>query len=434
MCLVIIKETLVIYHSHKIRIISLCNFFFGIFLCGLPAIYYYDPPIHFDTVNILVGFINTCVCFVMLQCGYRFIQIRRRKKIVKTYRVKIGLLAFVLVAISISALILYSSGYGGINGLMMSGNLIRSSNIQSTNSLTFFKHFIPLSIVASLLLYNYIFVLKQNNYKNISFWAQLIFLFIPSIIISYIYILANDGRLLAGMYIVFFILISIKHKYEFVGIPFKILLVASLFWLCLAWSLMIGSETIMVGYRHGNVSDSSDLGLRESVIHELSFIVTGTDKSIEKIDYTSFSQFMIINDFTNGLFAWLPTSLKPTKFDDVWDLNTNYINPSLIGQAPTCIVAQSYYDLGLLGIIIIPFFWGGMIKKLEGWLNGCHDVFMNTIYMVIAFYIAKTMVYFSLYNFMMNVFFIFLSWLVYKALSHKNAKVQYKIVQQKRLL
>ena len=89
------------------------------------------------------------------------------------------------------------------------------------------------------------------------------------------------------------------------------------------------------------------------------------------------------------------------------------------GQSPTSILAQSIYDLGFLGVLLIPCIYGFVIRKIENKLESYgSNIFYNTIYIVLGFYLAKGIVYFSMYNIMMNIFFIVAACIIYKVL-HK---------------
>jgi len=408
--------------THSILMISLNNIFFAFFLCGFPALYFSEVKYSPDFSMQLMSFVLTLISYISIQYGYVSVK-TKPKKSEKYKKCNITKLASVLMIISVVSLIMYASGYGGIASLMVQANSIRSSNLISENSYTFFKHFIPLTIIASLLVYNAIFV--ERTVKNpLRFWLLFFLLLVPSVIISIVYIIANDGRALAGMYLIFFILIAIKYLYDNRKITLTKLFGYLGCSLILGWIFIIGSEALMEQARGGVVAGGveDNNGFSEKLIKEFSFLVSGLLSSIEYIDYTT-DRYMFFNDTMNGVFAWLPTSLKPIQLPDVWDINTELIDNTAYGQYPTSIVAQSYYDLGILGVILIPMLWGKFIKIIENFFSNHKNIIFSTLYMVVAFYFGKSMLYFSLYNIMMNIFFIVMTFIIYKFLNRRTVTV-----------
>lgn len=419
MFMILAREVRIIKRTHKINILSLCNIFFSLLICGTSSVYYWNPPEKYSYDIVIFGLLLTNICFLFFQIGYNSCRFKSRFKRKQSTTFKhIWLFSICLLLISGASLYLYASGYGGIENLMMSGNLIRASNIQSENSYTFFKHFIPVSIITTLLIYNVVFIRKQKTTKYVDTILGILFLFIPSFVISLIYIVANDGRMMAGVYFLFFVLIWIRDRYESGKVSLRRMAIIGSIWICIGGTAIIGSEKIMSESRGVHATETaSENSFREGIIKEFSFIVKGENAAISYINY-DIDRYMIANDLVNGIFAWLPTSLKPIKLTDVWDFNTNYIDSSTIGQSPTSIVAQSYYDLGLLGVVLIPLLWGRLIHFVEFSFGNDKNVFISTVYTISMFYFAKSIPYFSLYNIMMNVFFIVLAFIVYRFLNN----------------
>lgn len=176
--------------------------------------------------------------------------------------------------------------------------------------------------------------------------------------------------------------------------------------------LIIESENIFNLFRDRDVI-SHDNSALDILLSEFNFIYVGLHTSIlHTLD--SNTNFLLINDLANGAFAWLPTSLKPIIMEDVWDYNTKLINDGGYGQSPVNIVAQSFYDLGLIGVFIIPLIYTYIIGKFEKIFKKDYSTIGLVFFTVLAFYLGKGMAYFSLYNLMMNLFFIFFSWCIYK--------------------
>ncbi len=409
--------------DRRISFASFCFTFFAIFCCIVPGLTLWYGDLsrcrNHSEWYAFITYILTFAVYIFLYLGYNLGDSKHQSKylVLQIHNKHYGnsniiLYASVLLLISIISLLIYSSGYGGILQTMLLGGQIRGSFIQSSNSYAFFKHLIPLSIISSLLIYTNLFIFYKKSYLFIKYC-----LFILSFIVSIVYIAANDGRLLAGIYILLFIIINIKYKYEKLHVSIKKIAFTSLFVSILIFTLIIGSEYILNSFR-GYEGSTTDQSVFDVILSEFNFVYVGLYTAIINIlEYDS--AFLLLNDITNGLFAWFPTSIKPIIMDDVWDINTALINDGGYGQSPVNIVGQSFYDLGFIGICIIPFIYAFILGRLNVFFKNDLSTIGLVFFSVTAFYLGKSMVYFSLYNIMMNIFFIVLSWFLYKILFSK---------------
>lgn len=413
--------------SHRISIMTLCKLMYIVGFAVIPIITYAVYLNGYRASTLLydgymwthfIIFICTVVAYCTMKFGYKIKQRKPKKKSNQDY-VKMIMLMTLLLIISVISLSFWASGFGGINELITNANSIRAGFIKSSSNKAFFKHFVPMSMIVSFIAFNYLFI--DKNYKRKISTIYVFFTFIVSIFISIIFILANDGRMLAGVYIILFCLLLIKNEYEvknknLKSISFKILILS-----ILAIIIIINADSIFGVIKGNTVVTSTSVEERNifsSLAYEFSFTLTGIQQAI--ITYVNgTSKLTIINDVINGVFAWLPTSFKPFICVDVWDYNTALMNTGVYGQSPTSILAQSIYDLGFLGVLLIPCIYGFVIRKIENKLESYgSNIFYNTIYIVLGFYLAKGIVYFSMYNIMMNIFFIVAACIIYKVL-HK---------------
>lgn len=401
--------------SRKITFGTFCFSFFAVFCCIIPGLTIWDGDlsrcIRHSEFYAAISYFITLICCISAYLGYNtgrsHYKSKRKERLDDINSRNITATAVILLIISIISLYLYTSGYGGIIQTMMSGGQIRASFIQSENQFTFFKHFIPLSIISSLLIYTDIFIKK--NKKKIFFK---ILLLIVSIIISLIYIMANDGRLLAGIYLLLFIIINLKYKFEVKRTSLKKMIFGGLFVCVIIFFVIIQSESWFSAIRNVTSVSTDKRTILDTILGEFNFIYVGLHTAIY-YQINSNIDFVIVNDFVNGLFAWLPTSLKPIIYEDVWDFNTKLINDGGYGQSPVNIVGQSVYDLGLIGAFLIPFLYTYIVGKLENIFINNYSTVGLVFFCVIGFYLGKAMMYSSFYNIMMNVFFIAIAWMVY---------------------
>jgi len=416
---VISKEVRRVAGSNRIKMITICGAIYGILCCIIPGlILFNEKGIQCQSSNNLIPLYSlflTIVCYISLQIGYKFGgRETKEEETTKIYSVNNMLLtATIFLIISVFALYQWSSGYGGITQTIMLGSQIRASSVLSHNAFTFFKHFVPLSILSSLLIFTECLILKKRTH-NIIYKTYAFLIFTVSVIISLIYIIANDGRTLAGAYILFYVLIFIKYKFE---IEEKSIVRISIILLCVVgiiWTIIIKSEEWFAIYRQEDYDiENSRGGFINTLLSEFSFIYTSLYNAIAE-SFNSTYVYTICNDFVNGIFAWLPTSLKPLTYIDVWDYNTKLINTGGYGQIPVNIVGQTYYDLGILGVMLIPAIYAWIIRKIEIKLDNDKMTTLGlVIYVVLGFYFGKSMAYFSVYNIMINIFYIVIGLLLY---------------------
>lgn len=421
----IISIVIKIARSRKLSIMNMCSAMYIVLLGIVPAIIllgYTDglrvtSGIYFAKQHIWTFYLQ----FVLTVLGYLFIHLGYRLKIKDSNEYtgfseqKTLFVSVIFTVLSLISLILWASGYGGVVGLIAKANQIRAGFVSSANSFTFFKHFVPLSLMASWMLFN---VLIRKGARGLLRKIGVLLLLGCDITLSIIYIQANDGRMLLAVYVFLFFVLFFKYQYEVKYANITPTLIKFGIAFIVAISILFNADAILSVIKNETYESSGNSNIVETLSKEFSFIVSGTQNAMIE-DSTGNGKLMIVNDIVNGAFAWLPTSLKPIILEDVWDYNTRILNTGGYGQSPTSIVAQSIYDLSFLGIIIIPVIYGMLIKKFEKVLEKRRgNVFYDTVYVVLGYYLCKGIPYFSFYNIMMNTFSIFIAIFIYNTV-HK---------------
>ncbi|WP_407854714.1 hypothetical protein [Enterococcus faecium] len=235
--------------------------------------------------------------------------------------------------------------------------------------------------------------------------------------------------MLAGIYLFLFCLLIVKNDYEVKGKQLSGILLKMMLLIVITIAIILASDgifSLMRGTGISEISDKSGRSLVVTMAKEFNFIPTSLQQAL--ISHADGSVGLTIgNDIINGIFAWLPTSLKPIALADVWDINTSLIHSGVYGQSPTSIVAQSVYDLGYIGVLIIPAFYGFIIRRVEKFLDSYeNNMFSTTVYIVIGFYLAKGIAYFSFSNIMMNIFFVVLGCVIYWVIQHVTINRSYQ--------
>ncbi len=425
--LVVITIVVKIARNRRISIMNMCSAMYAILLCIVPALILLGyanglrvaSGILFEERTIWTFYLQfafTAMGYFFLHVGYMVKQ--KKCKPYNFFTNSNGLLiSMIFSAISMISLNLWASGYGGIDSLILNANQIRAGWVTSTNSFAFFKHFVPLSLLTSWMLFN---MLIRKEVKGFFGKFGVMILLLCNVALSNIYIQANDGRMLLAVYVFLYFVLYLKYKFETKQANIAPMLLKFGIVFIVVISILFNADAILGEMRNGTYESGNDSDIITTVSREFSFILSGTQNALIK-DLSGEGKLMIMNDVVNGVFAWLPTSLKPIMMEDVWDYNTRSINTGEYGQLPTSIIGQSIYDLGLLGIILLPFIYGVIIKKVEMVLEGRKEnIFYNTVYVVLGYYLCKGIPYFSFYNIMINTFFIFIAILIYNTVHKKN--------------
>lgn len=413
-----------IARQHKLSIMHMCSVMYIATLFVVPAIILfgyinrgiYPSGISFDDCDLWTFYVQmflTIIVYIFLHLGYMVKQ-RSVEQYFTNKNQHILFNAIIFSVISMVSLVLWASGYGGITELVANANRIRAGRLLSSNSFTFFKHFVPLSLLATWMLFNLI-IRKEIQNSYMKFWAGMLLL--GDTVLSSIYIQANDGRLLLMVFGLMFFLIYFKYQYEIRSAKTSSMMLKASIILFASTFIIFNADAILSMMREEISVELESIQLIKNISGEFAFIISGTQRSLLQFASTDF-KWMIGNDIINGVFAWLPTSMKPIILEDVWDYNTGLLWTGGYGQTPTSIVAQSVYDMGMLGVIMIPFIYGIFIKKVELILEKRKgNIFYDTVYLVLGFYICKGIPYFSIYNIMINTFFVVIAIFIYKIIT-----------------
>lgn len=375
--------------------------------------------INFDTdgiLNLLYSTFLTIIGFISLLIGYSGRTLSSKgllstddleaikmnhDKIEWQYNVRNTILtAWICLAIGCVSLFLWAHAYGSIWNLIVIANKVRSSAGGVSNSLAFFKR--PAAIVQVCALIFFATFIKETafNLRKISALVG----FILASGATYLYLLANDGRLTIVLFLIGLIWIAIGQR-EIKHIGRYMILLILIF--ITGFILLANMDNITSFLRYGNWNSESKTNILSSFLSELSFITVGNQTAILN-RFNGKVGFTIIDDIMTGVCAWLPSSLKIGSFQDVWNINTNlyYGNSSIPhGQSPCGFIAQGYYDLGIVGVILIGFLIGYMVKKFQYiWLSAKLNVFWLGISGALIASFIRLIPYCSMYDFILGLF------------------------------
>ena len=379
---------------------------------------------------LLYYYLYALLCFIVVTLAYygriKQLQLDDRRPISKKNKYQDSLLptvAWICLAIGMCSLYLWSKAYGSIFILMQKANSVRSGYGGVTNSFAFFKH--PAKVVMLCTMLFLTLILKGNPTKKITVRSISDFVgFILSSICSYLYLIANDGRLtimifLLALFWMFFAGKKIKHASRAILVGCVVIALGLL--------LLLQMDNITRYIRTGVwISENSGEKVTELIIRELGFLPQGGQTSIlsawnGKVGLTA------VDDLITGVFAWIPTKFKPSGFDDVWNTNTILIYGDLSvlhGQAPCSIVTQAYYDLRFAGIILFGILLGNFVRKVDDWKPSEDAMVKYAVKANIMEMLFRAVPYFSMFDIVLGFFPLLVVIVIYRAVAIVKHAIQ----------
>lgn len=368
--IILIAQIRIITRIRRIRIFNFSNLMFAFVYGFLPAIIlfrniYGNSTYEIDTsdkgiVSLAVATALSVVVHLCMNLAYN--GTKARKKIAEVSDDVAISSGFVMLVIGWLSLIIWTRADGGIFNFITHADGIRAGYYQLNNPFAFLEHITRILLFAGCLLFS-AWMQQQDLIRKIK-------LFIPAIaglIGAFLFISAWDSRAAFGFFFLMIILVHIEYRVsikqkvartEFIKLA--VILVAILI-------LMVGSQTIMNSFRVGAyVSAGRSLNVFDIIETEFGFVLKTQQAVIGNVMHGTTS-LQIFNDVINALFAWVPSRFIPFELPQtLWRYNTLLVSGTTIhGTVPSDILSSSISDLWLVGIIIIPFFYGRFLKRLD---------------------------------------------------------------------
>lgn len=383
---------------------------------GKIALLYYEFLCVIGFVSLFVGYAGRYLSRNGLLSRYdvKVTQVQRQKN-GKSYEPHIEkdiicLTAWLCLFIGVVSLYLWARAYGSIFNLIQIANRVRSGRGNVQNSLAFFKR--PATLVEMSAFIFFVLIVQE---KRLTKRMVIYFLgFLISLVSSGLYLFASDGRLGMVLFVMGFI-------WAFVFLhPIRNLrkaLLKTAFILVLALIALYYMDGITYYIRNGVwPADYASSSTFHMILDELMFIpVSGQLAIMSRAE--GHIGFTIWDDLITGVCAWLPSSLKISGFRDVWDINTELWNVRfpISGQMPCNMISQGYYDLGIIGVILLCFGFGKVAGKFQRvlmetnmdnpfWIAVSARVMMRFVYEV---------PYCSIYSFVLGLFGVAVAILIY---------------------
>lgn len=428
--IIIISETLHIRKIRALYLISYVRLFYSVIYGLTPgAIYTYVYSNGSDATNMAyidftsAGVEQLWILFVLSVIAYLFLNLGYLK--VKKSRISLAsvernhertitdrnlfISAILMLILGFVSLMLWTKAFGGPLGILPYANDLRSGRDTGIyNPFSFFMKLCQFTMFASYLFY--ILWLKQKRLSTL-------FLFVASVIPSFLYIFANSGRMLLAIYSVTFIVLYEGHKrintlatkrksnYIKYGVLAFVALV-----------IMSAGEPIIAMFQYGEIrAFNMQLNPLQILRDEFFFpSVSGQTAIIAHKEGTVSYRFFI--DIISGVLAWFPSRLRPDGIERLEVVNTLlHSGTMLYGGLPTDLISVCIYDLGYVGVAIIPFILGVTIRTIQARFDRkVRTDYVNLLFFLTGFYLLKAVAYADFANIMSNIFYVVMGYLLIK--------------------
>lgn len=290
---------------------------------------------------------------------------------------KIEITAFILTILGWICLYLWTKAYGNIFGIFKYASRIRAGVVEISNSYTFLKWFCQFLLISSLLYFSKIIDGTIPFTKKIPF----LILFIFSFFGSFIYMVAHDGRNVIMSFFIAIFLNILHNKTQ----SKKSRTVSIIFIFCLGIiSILLFENLDNISYAIRNNSDFSfnNINIFDLLVKEFGCVYMNINNTLYRF-VSNNTSFQLLNQIISIFFVFIPNRFKPAYVINLYSYNSHFY-PSYHGTIPPDILSASLYLLGFIGLLIVPFICGRLIKKLDLWFQKNENVFYRQIYYLLV--------------------------------------------------
>jgi oligosaccharide repeat unit polymerase len=340
---------------------------------------YWALPVHVqtyygfkDTILYSTPIIFIIISYVFVVFGYFFLNKNKAKnkiiyKEVYIHDSKILSLGMVSFIVSFFSLAYYTYSLNGIKEAILLAEYARSINSNFQDSFMFLRLFQPFILCSfyCFLLLKYRMSSEADSKGKIRNLFTM-FMFLLTLILSVYYLLITASRSQILIFIIVVLLFRNKKRKIRQFITIGILIIVG----------FVYGDSILTFLQTGqytpdqSIEDSMQINLSKFVVQTIyPFInITMVPTFVSGIaDFRFFGDFIfiwIINMLPGGLLGLFGIR----EIQPLWSVNTNNFN-SITGGIPVDLISSGYYQLGIIGIILLSFIFGLIIKRLDNFFT-----------------------------------------------------------------
>ncbi|MFW5434177.1 hypothetical protein [Paenibacillus apiarius] len=262
-----------------------------------------------------------------------------------------------IACIGLISFVIYTSSIGGLSKLFEYAILLRSGTDFIETKWLFFKNLSTFIMVASLCFFA---LAKEAERSRIRAWSRLCFLLTFGL--SMVLLFHKAGRMEMVSYLITFPLVNvvrnkawnIKLIFGFGFFFVLIVLFGKQIFNYFIYPEGVGNQLTNIGSEAGNIISK--------VLLEFSFPYVTLANAIQTFPYENMYRFFV--DIPLGALHLVPSRLIPLNLPEtVSELNTWMFQTK--GTTPVDFVSFGYFNLGIAGVAILGFAFGGVLVFME---------------------------------------------------------------------
>ncbi|WP_281885450.1 O-antigen polymerase [Paenibacillus sp. YYML68] len=308
-----------------------------------------------DEISFTSNFFLIFIFYVFLILGFyvRFSKYNTRLYLKIKQKIDPIKVAVILLILGILAFILFVISYGGLSYVIQNAGAIRGGYVERSNFGAIVNLFTK-NIYLSFWILLTIFITSNKN-------KLVLILLILSLSSSIAVGIIGAGRLdfLMIFIIAYFIIVSIKHKFYFryLILILPLSLYTILFGKEIFGSIQYGYSGVLnaIEYKREVVGGDLFSGIIQYFAHPFISIQASLDST---------ESYRFFSDFPYSFLFFLKIFNLQVPETIVY-YNTEFLSGIFESDIPAGVVAFSYYNLGILGIIIFGFVFGVVSKVIE---------------------------------------------------------------------
>ncbi|WP_019422648.1 oligosaccharide repeat unit polymerase [Paenibacillus sp. OSY-SE] len=263
----------------------------------------------------------------------------------------------VIACIGLISFVIYTSSIGGWSKLFEYAILLRSGTDFIESKWLFFKNLSTFIMVASLCFFA---LTKEAERSSIRSWSRLCF--VLTFGLSMVLLFHKAGRMEMVSYLITFPLVNvvrnkawnIKLIFGFGFFFVLIVLFGKQIFNYFIYPEGVGNQMSNIGSEAGNIISK--------VLLEFSFPYVTLANAIQTFPYENMYRFFV--DIPLGVLHLVPSRLIPLNLPEtVSELNTWMFQTK--GTTPVDFVSFGYFNLGIAGVAILGFAFGGLLIFME---------------------------------------------------------------------